>query len=188
MVVIDGEHRICGAFAGDLNGSFEAAVERSREVYSVDVSGKSEIVVAVALNPADSDLYQAHKAIESSKLALTEGGILILVAACGEGFGNDVFVEQLRSAETPPDVARNMTSKPGGRYTIGDHKSVKLAELVMESDVWMVTDLPPETIEDMFFRPFGSVQEAIDAALEVKGRDTRVLFLMDAANTVPRLI
>jgi nickel-dependent lactate racemase len=187
MVVIDSDHRICGAFTGDMNGSFETAVERSREVYSVDVSGKSEIVVAVALNPADSDLYQAHKAIESSKLALTRGGILILVAACGEGFGNDVFVEQLQSAETPPDVARNMTSKPGGEYAIGDHKSVKLAELVMESDVWMVTDLPRNTIEDMFFRPFRSVQEALDAALEIKGRDTHVLFLMDAANTVPRL-
>jgi nickel-dependent lactate racemase len=187
MVVIDGEHRISGAFAGDLNGSFEAAVGRSREVYSVDVSAKSEIVVAVALNPADSDLYQAHKAIESSKLALVPGGVLILVAACKEGFGNDVFVEQLQSAETPPDVARNMTSRPGGQYTIGDHKSVKLAELVMESDVWMVTGLPPQDIESMFFRPFPSVQEAVDAALEIKGRDTHVLFLMDAANTVPRL-
>jgi nickel-dependent lactate racemase len=187
MVVIDSEHRICGAFAGGLNGSFEAAVERSREVYSVDVTGRSEIVVAVALNPADSDLYQAHKAIESSKLALNSGGILILVAACREGFGNDVFVEQLQSADSPPDVARNMTSKPGGQYTIGDHKSVKLAELVMESEVWMVTDLPERTIEDMFFRPFPSVQDAVDAALEIKGRDAHVLFLMDAANTVPRL-
>jgi nickel-dependent lactate racemase len=187
MVVMDGEHRICGAFAGDINGSFRAAVEKSRDVYSVDVSGKADIVVAVALKPADSDLYQAHKAIESSKLALVPGGILILVAACGEGFGNDVFVDQLRSAETLPDVARNMKSKPGGEYAIGDHKSVKLAELVMESEVWMVTGLPPDTIESMFFRPFGSVQEALDEAIAAKGRDAKVLCLMDAANTVPRL-
>jgi hypothetical protein len=39
----------------------------------------------------------------------------------------------------------------------------------------------------MFFRPFPSVQDAVDAALEIKGRDAHVLFLMDAANTVPRL-
>jgi nickel-dependent lactate racemase len=187
MVVLDGQHRVCGAYAGDLNRSFEAAVELSREVYSVDVSGKADIVVAVTLSPADSDLYQAHKSIESSKLALTPGGVLILVAACSEGFGNDVFVEQLRSAETPPDVARNMTSRPGGEYKIGDHKSVKLAELVMESNVWMVTELPPETIESMFFRPFSSLQDALDSALELMGRDAHVLFLMDAANTVPRL-
>ncbi|HYW69306.1 MAG TPA: nickel-dependent lactate racemase [bacterium] len=187
MVVMDSEHRICGAFAGDIDGSFRAAVERSRDVYSVDVSGKADIVLAVALTPADSDLYQAHKAIESSKLALVEGGVLILVAECREGFGNDVFVDQLRSARSLPDVARNMKSKPGGEYVIGDHKSVKLAELVMESEVWMVTDLPAETIADMFFRPFGSVQEALDAALELKGGDARVLCLMDAANTVPRL-
>jgi nickel-dependent lactate racemase len=187
MVVMDGRHRICDAYAGNIRTSFEAAVESSRDVYSVDVSGKAEIVVAVALSPADSDLYQAHKAIESSKLALTKGGILILVAACREGFGNDVFVEQLRSAASPPDVARNMKSRPGGDYTIGDHKSVKLAELVMQSDVWMVTDLPPGIVGEMFFRPFQSLQEALDAALAVKGSDTRVLCLMDATNTVPRL-
>jgi len=186
-VVIDGQHRVVGAFTGDIRESFNAAVERSRDVYSVDVTGKADIVVAVALEPADSDLYQAHKAIESSKLALVPGGILILVAACREGFGNDVFVEQLQSAETPPDVSRNMKSTPGGDYTIGDHKSVKLAELVMESDVWMVTDLPAETIESMFFRPFASVQDAIDAAIDVKGPNAKILCLMDAANTVPQL-
>ena len=187
MVVIDSDHRVCGASAGDVRESFDAAVDRSREVYSVDVSGKADIVVAVALSPADSDLYQAHKAIESSKLALKPGGVLILVAACREGFGNDVFVEQLLSAETPRDVSRNMKSTPGGEYTIGDHKSVKLAELVMKSDVWMVTELPAETIENMFFRPFADLQGAMDAALANKGPGAKALFLLDAANTVPRL-
>ena len=187
MVVMNGRHRVCGAFVGDIRKSFDAAVDESREVYSVDVTGKADIVVAVALSPADSNLYQAHKAIESSKLALVEGGILILVAACREGFGNDVFVDQLRSAESPPDVARNMKSTPGGDYNIGDHKSVKLAELVMESEVWMVTELPAEIIESMFFRPFASLQSALDAALEARGPGARVLCLMDAANTVPRV-
>jgi len=187
MVVMDGKHRVVGAFAGGIRESFDAAVEKSRDIYSVDVSGKADIVVAVALTPADSDLYQAHKAIESSKLAMVEGGILILVAACPEGFGNDVFVEQLQTAQSPQDVARNMKSTPGGEYSIGDHKSVKLAELVMSSEVWMVTDLPAETIESMFFRPFASVQEALNEALALKGRDASVLCIMDAANTVPRL-
>jgi nickel-dependent lactate racemase len=188
MVVIDAKHRLCGAFTGDVRESFVAAVERSREIYSVGVSGKAEIVVAVTLKPTDADLYQAHKAIESSKLALAPGGILILVAECREGFGNDVFVDHLRSSERLEDVAGNVGREPGcDDYKIGDHKAVKLAELMMQSEVWMVTDLPPATIQDMFFRPLGSVQEALDAALEIKGRDTHVLFLMDAANTVPRL-
>ena len=187
MVVMDGQHRVCGAFAGDIRESFDAAVDRSSEVYSVDVSGKADIVVAVALKPADSDLYQAHKAIESSKLALAEGGILILVAACPEGFGNDAFVDHLSASKRVEDVAGSVGGEPGGDYNIGDHKAVKLAELVMRNEVWMVTDLPDETIENMFFRPFAGLQEALEAALELKGPNASVLCLMDAANTVPRL-
>ena len=51
MTVIDGRHRVCGAFAGGLNESFEAGVAKSREVYSVDVSGNT--AVAGAFNDAE---------------------------------------------------------------------------------------------------------------------------------------
>jgi len=149
----------------------------------VDVPGRCDIVVAVARSPVDSDLYQAHKAIESARLALAAGGILILVAECGEGLGNDSFVEQLRSAASPEDVAGLI----GERYSLGDHKAIKLAELVMRAEVWAVTGLPRETVESIFFRPCAGLQDALNAALAKRGPGARVLFLMDAGTTVPRL-
>ena len=116
-------------------------------------------------------------------MALEAGGILILVAECREGPGNDAFVEQLRSADSPEDVAQLV----GEHYSLGDHKAVKLAELVMGAEIWAVTELPDETLESIFFRPFARVQDALDVALKKKGPDARVLFLMDACTTVPRL-
>jgi len=181
--VVDSERRVCAASAGDIHGTFRSAVAEARKMFSVDVAGRSDIVVAVARSPVDSDLYQAHKAIESAKLALEAGGILILVAECREGLGNDAFVVQLRSADSPRDVARRI----GEHYSLGDHKAVKLAELVMGAEMWAVTELPDETLESIFFRPFARVQDALGAALKKKGPDARVLFLMDACTTVPRL-
>ncbi len=183
MTVIDGEHRVCAASAGDIHGAFDAAVSGAREMFSVDVPGRCDVVVAVARSPIDSDLYQAHKAIESARLALVAGGILILIAACGEGLGNDSFVEQLRSAASPEDVVGLI----GERYSLGDHKAVKLAELVTRGEVWAVTELPDETIESIFFRPCADIQSALNAALAKRGPGARVLFLMDAGTTVPRL-
>ncbi len=183
MTVIDGERRVCAASAGDIHGAFHAAVSWAREMFSVDVPGRCDIVVAVARSPVDSDLYQAHKAIESARLALVAGGILILVAECGEGLGNDAFVGQLRSAGSPEDVARRI----GEHYTLGDHKAIKLAELVMKAEIWAVTGLPDETVESIFFRPCADVQSALNAAIIKKGPGARVLFLMDAGTTVPRL-
>jgi nickel-dependent lactate racemase len=183
MTVIDDERRVRAASAGDIHGAFHAAVSSAREMFSVDVPGRCDIVVAVARSPVDSDLYQAHKAIESARLALEPGGILILVAECGEGLGNDSFVEQLRAAGSPEDVAGLI----GERYSLGDHKAVKLAELVMRAEVWAVTELPDETVESIFFRPCADIQSALNAALAKRGPGARVLFLMDAGTTVPRL-
>ena len=110
MTVVDDERRVCAASAGDIHGAFHSAVSEARAMFSVDVAGRSDIVVAVARSPVDSDLYQAHKAIESARLALEAGGILILVAECREGLGNDAFVGQLRSADSPGMSAQNLGS------------------------------------------------------------------------------
>ncbi|MBN2565153.1 MAG: nickel-dependent lactate racemase [Candidatus Eisenbacteria bacterium] len=181
--VLDASHRICWAFAGDIRSTFDDAVERAREIYCVTIEQKADIVVCVTTSPSDSDLYQAHKAIESGKLALETGGILILVAACREGLGSDAFVRQLAASHRPEDVASDI----GAEYHLGDHKAVKLAELVMRASVWTVTDLPDETVRGIFFRPFHDLQTALDSALAVKGPGARVLALMDAAVTVPSL-
>ncbi len=183
MTVIDGERSVRAASAGDIHGAFRAAVVSAMEMFSVDVPGRCDVVVAVAGSPVDSDLYQAHKAIESARLALEAGGILILVAECGEGLGNDAFVGQLNSADSPEDVPRLI----GEHYNLGDHKAIKLAELVTKAEIWAVTGLPDETIESIFFRPCADVQDALNAALTKRGPGARVLFLMDAGTTVPRL-
>jgi nickel-dependent lactate racemase len=183
MTVLDSSHRICGAYAGGIRATFSAAVEKSRGIYSVPVDGRYDIVVAVAEAPSDSDLYQAHKAIESGKLALKEHGILIVAAACGEGLGNDAFVCQLSSCSRPEDVAREM----GLEYKLGDHKAAKLAELLLSSEVWAVSELPDETVRSIFFKPASGLQAAVDEALAAKGPGARVLVIRDAAVTIPRL-
>jgi nickel-dependent lactate racemase len=43
----------------------------------------------------DIDLYQSQKALDNGKLALNEGGILILVSKCRTGVGGKTFFELL---------------------------------------------------------------------------------------------
>ncbi len=60
-----------------------------------------------------------------------------------------------------------------------------MAEIGLWAETWGVTDLAPSLLEGMFIRPFDSLQAALDAALEAKGTDAKVLFLMDGGLTVP---
>jgi len=181
--VLDKNHRIYAAEAGDIHASLERAVARADEVFVARISQKADIVVSVVKFPSDIDLYQAQKGIDNAKHALKEGGILILVAKCRMGVGEESFVKLLSSACSPGDALDII----GQKYFLGCHKAAKIADVCMRAQIWAVTDLEPGLLEKIFISPFSSLQAALDAALKEKGKDARMLVLMDGSLTIPYL-
>jgi hypothetical protein len=60
-----------------------------------------------------------------------------------------------------------------------------MAEVGIWAQTWAVTDLDPKLLESIFIRPFSSLQAAVDAALAEKGKDAKVLVLLDGSLTIP---
>ncbi|MEJ2109708.1 MAG: nickel-dependent lactate racemase [Acidobacteriota bacterium] len=181
--VLDKNHRIYAATAGDIYKSMEAAVSKAEEVFVANIPRKADIVVSVVKFPSDIDLYQAQKGIDNAKYALKEGGILILVAKCRMGTGEDSFIRLLSSADSPKDALERIEKK----FVIGYHKAAKMAEVGLFAQTWAVTDLDPKILESIFIRPFSSLQEALDKAFEEKGKDAKALILLDGSLTIPHV-
>jgi len=100
-LVLDGDNDIYDVNAGNWKDSFYRAVDSSNEIYSLPIKEKADIVVTVAQPPMDVSLYQSQKAIENGRLALKDGGILILVAECVEGIGPSEFYDLLSKSDNP---------------------------------------------------------------------------------------
>jgi nickel-dependent lactate racemase len=183
QTVLDRRRRITAATAGDIHASFAAAIDHANEVYCVRVPRKAEVVVSVAPYPMDVDLYQSQKALDNGKLALEEGGILILVSKCRMGVGDRSFFDLLAGCAS----ARDALERISGEYRLGYHKAAKLAEIALWAEMWAVTDLEDTEVSRAFMRPVRSLQEAVDAALEAKGPEARVLVMMDGSITVPMI-
>lgn len=181
QAVLDRHRRIYAARAGHIHESFYAAIEKAKEVFCVTIDGRADIVVSVAPYPMDVDLYQSQKALENGKLALKDGGILILVSKCREGIGHETFLELLSSHRTQHDILE----KIAGGYSLGYHKAARLADLGSWAELWAVTDLSDDLVRDVRMRPFDSVQDAVNEALKAKGPEAKTLFLMDGSTTVP---
>jgi lactate racemase len=181
MTVLDKNHRIYAATSGDIHKSFYAAVDKAKEVFVAEVEAPADIVVSVARYPMDVDLYQAQKAIENGKLILKDGGILILVASCREGLGEEAFVNLLSSSGTPAEVLKKIKCE----FRLGYHKAGKLAEIYNRAEVWAYTELQDEYLNKVFIKPVADLQQALDSALLKKGSEAGVLFLMDGSVTVP---
>ncbi len=91
---------IVKAFAGDLEQAFLEAVKLVDEMYRITVDRRADIIVVSAGgHPADMNLYQAYKALDNALDAVKRGGVIILVAECPEGHGNQVFYDWMTRLE-----------------------------------------------------------------------------------------
>ncbi|MCD4674779.1 MAG: nickel-dependent lactate racemase [Desulfobacula sp.] len=181
MTVLDKHHNVYATCCGHINDSFHAAISKANEVFAAPLKEKADIVVSVVKFPQDIDLYQAQKGIDNAKLALKKNGIMILVAKCRCGIGGEAFAELLGSSDTPKAVLETIKKE----YVLGYHKAAKMAEIGLWAQMWGVTDVEPDVISKLFIKPFSDLQTAIDMALEEKGKESSVLFLMDGGLTVP---
>jgi lactate racemase len=93
-VVENKKGEIVKAFAGDVEAAFLEGVKLVDEMYQVTIDRRADIVVVSAGGyPADMNLYQAYKGLDNALDAVKRGGVIILVAECLEGHGNQVFYE-----------------------------------------------------------------------------------------------
>jgi len=186
QTVLTGDHRLFAVTAGDLHGSFYAAVSEAFKVFCAPLSRRGNIVITVAPHPMDVDLYQSQKAVENGRYALERDGVLILVSRCADGIGGRTFFELLSSEPTPQGVLYRINKD----YRLGWHKAAKMAQIGVWAQIWAVTDLPDETLEAIHIRPFHDLQEAVDAAVDhvrARGREPRTVILPAGSLTVPVL-
>ena len=181
MTVLDRNHEIDSVCAGDLKTSFDDAVKAAEAIFTAPLAEKADIVVTAAPYPMDVDLYQSQKAIDNAKLALNDGGTMILVSACREGIGGEAFARLLSSASTPDEVLRKIEEG----FRLGYHKAAKMAEVFKRATVEAYTELEDSMLESIFIRPVHDLQKALNDAVEKYGSKCKVVFMPDGSVTVP---
>ena len=184
QTVLTGDHKLYEVTAGDLHQSFNAAIEFSKQVFCVHLKEKGNIVVTIAPYPMDIDLYQSQKALDNGKLALEDGGVIILVSKCRDGVGEDTFLELLGKADSPKKIMDILNEE----YKLGYHKAAKMAQIGVRADMWAVTDLDDKIIKKSQLKPYATIQSAIDDAVKFikeKGKEPKIIVMPFGSLTVP---
>ena len=184
--VFNTERKIVGAFAGDLVEAWTKGTELCRRIYTAEVPHRAEIVVAVAGGyPRDINLYQAQKAIASAERVVTHGGAIILTARCEEGLGSGVYFEWLRQASRPEEVIERFEREA---FTEGAMKAYFFARALQRAKLSVVSDgLSCEQMREISIVKSGSLEEAVNAALDLTGPDAGILVLNHADELIPVL-
>jgi len=171
-VVLNSKGEIVRAFAGDWRKAFYEGVKLVDEMYKVPVERKADIVVvSCGGHPFDIDLYQAYKAVDGALEVVKRGGVIVWVAECSEGYGNQVFYEWMKKYRTLKEVERAIKRK----FKLGGHKAYYLLKALEKAKIILVSVMPDYYAMDIFkLRTSRSVNEAIDEAFRIAGKNAKV--------------
>jgi nickel-dependent lactate racemase len=184
-VVANSKGEVVKAFAGDLEQAFLEAVKTVDEIYRVTVDRRADIVVTSSGGyPADINLFQAYKALDNALEVAKRNGIIILVAECPEGHGNQVFYDwmvrfgELKAVER--EIKRN--------FVLGGHKAYYLLKALQNHQIILVSSLPDYYAANVFkLKTARAVNDAFTEALKSAGSQAKVWVMPYGNFTLPEV-
>ncbi|MEA4965258.1 MAG: nickel-dependent lactate racemase [Oscillospiraceae bacterium] len=114
--------------------------------------------------PLDRDIYQSVKGMSAAETTIRPGGVIIMLAECGDGHGGQSFYDAFRLA---PDVrrltARILATDPA--HTEVDQWQAQIfARILQRADVVFVSAAPDAMVRDLHMLPAHSIPEALALA------------------------
>ena len=184
-VVLNSRGEIVRAFAGDLEQAFYEGVKLVDEMYKVPVERRADIViVSCGGYPFDVNLFQAYKAIDGALNVLKRKGVVVWVAECSEGHGNDVFYEWMKKYSSVREAERAIKRN----FKLGGHKAYYLMKALERAKIILVSTMPDYYAVNVFrLKTASSVNEAIEEAFRIAGKDAKVWAIPYGNITLPIL-
>ena len=184
-VVTNSKNEIVKAFAGDLEQAFFEATKLVDEIYRVTVDRRADIVVVSPGGyPADINLYQAYKALDSALEVTKRGGTIIMVAECAEGHGNQVFYDWMMRLQDLKKMEREVKR----HFELGGHKAYYLLKALKSHPIILVSSLPDYYANDVFkLKTARAVNDALRETLKTMGTQAKVWTIPQGNFTLPEV-
>jgi nickel-dependent lactate racemase len=182
-VVTNSKNEIVKAFAGDLEQAFYEGVKLVEEMYKVPIDRRADIVVvSPGGHPMDIDLYQAYKGVDSALEAVKRGGIIVLIAECPEGHGNEVFYNWMIRFKEIKDMEKEIKKN----FVMGGHKSYYLLKALQKVKIIIVSTMPDYYAVNVFkLKTARAANDAVQEAFSIAGSDAKVWVMPHGNLTLP---
>ncbi|MEM2147927.1 MAG: transcriptional regulator, partial [Candidatus Bathyarchaeia archaeon] len=182
-VVINSKGEIVKVVAGDMEKAFQEGVKVVDEMYRVSVDRRADIVaVSSGGYPADVNLYQAYKAVDSALEIVKRGGVIILVAECSEGHGNQAFYDWMIKFKDIKTVEREIKRN----FVLGGHKAYYLMKALQKAQIILVSAMPDYYVANVFkLKTARTVNEALNEAFKIVGENAKIWVMPYGNFTLP---
>ncbi len=183
-VIMNSEGKIGHAVAGNYIKAHEAGCEIVDNKDGIKIGEKADMVIASAGGyPKDINLYQTTKTLINAKEAVKEGGTIIILSQCSEGFGNKPIEDMVRNYTTVLEREKSIRED----YSIARYIGYYLSEVADNYDFILVSEMNQELVENAKVKVVRTIDEALDMTYKQKGKDLKTYLMPQGANTLPKL-
>lgn len=183
---ITGENgEIIDIVTGHLVNSWLKGVEICQKAYFVPIKQLADVVIVSAGGfPKDINIYQSQKALENAAKAVKPGGIIVLIAECRDGFGNSIFEDWIKNAESLKEIENRFKE----RFVLGGHKAYAISKVAKENEIVLISALHPEETEKLFMKHMENMEEVFDLINQKYKNHFSTYVIPNGSTVVPYLI
>lgn len=156
--IVDETKLAVGIFCGDWREAHRAGCETYLRNHSIEIQEKRDVVVVSCGGfPHDINLIQAHKSLDMAAYACNDGGTIILLAECADGFGRSDFLKWFESESSSALEERLKT-----QYEVNGQTAWSLLTKAERYRVHLVSKLDPGDVRKMRMIPTDSVSDVLN--------------------------
>ena len=184
-VVINGEKKIIKAFAGDLEDAHAHGCNLVKEIAQVEPIHSDIVITTNGGYPLDQNIYQTVKGMTAGEACVNEGGVIIICSSCADGTGGDFFYHLLADSKDAHDAYQKLNDVAPENTEFDQWEAQILARILCKATVIIVTDkCDPKIITDMHIKHAYTIDEALEKAYNIVGKDKLVTVIPDGISVI----
>ena len=170
-VVLNGEKQVIYAVAGELEQAHRKGTDFLSGLCGAETAPVDIVISTNGGYALDQNVYQAVKGMTAAEAAVKEGGVIIMLALSNDGIGGDHFYHQLAD-ERDLNKTMDVFMSRGRNETVPDQWQTQIfIRVLQKAKVIYVSQVEPKLVEDMHMIPAATLEEAMDKARKLSGKE-----------------
>lgn len=184
-VALNKDKAITKVFAGELYEAHDRGCDYVKKHAMFKCDERFDVVIASNSGyPLDQNLYQTVKGMSAAHKVVKEGGSIIMVSECADGFpDHGKFAEIFKLAETPQGIL-DLIHDP--QFQEMDQWQVqKQASIQTFANVYVYSKLTDQQLLDSMLKPTDNIEKTLESLAREKGKPLTIGVMPQGPLTIP---
>lgn len=179
--VLSPQKKILGVFCGDLEQAHLAGCRMVSRLFAVQRREPVDLaVISCGGDPKDINFIQGQKALDYGCRAVRDGGTIIFLAACRDGFGNPTFFDWFRFQDLDAFEAELRRA-----YQINGQTAHAVLTKARRYRILLISEFSAEQTAAMGMEKASDLQQALEMVRPGLPEDARKVVIPDGGVVLP---